>query len=55
MYVLDWGSYSTTCLGLLYTHNYAYVIPIVRRGGRRFKGNSKQVGTAKPNMALLAR
>jgi hypothetical protein len=32
MYVLDWGFYSTTCLGLLYTHNYAYVIPIVRRG-----------------------
>jgi len=29
---LDRGFYNSTCLGLLYAYNYAYVIPVVRWG-----------------------
>ncbi|GAA0291351.1 ISH3 family transposase [Halarchaeum salinum] len=29
---LDRGFYNSTCLGLLYAHNYAYVMPIVKWG-----------------------
>jgi len=51
---LDRGFYNSTCLSLLYAHNYAHVMPIVK-WGRRFRRNSTEGGAARSNTISPAR
>jgi len=47
---LDRGFYDSKCLTLLQAHNYAYVIPIIRWGVRRFSKSSRKDGVASFSM-----